>query len=126
MFPDEGRDQGPVGPVDIQKLNPDPTAFEMAADYGPTADPAESGQLEPQAQGLANGVANIQFKEGAAGAENHEASTGSRLASVVIDPHVNVEADLRAWVSPLIGWCRSLRCCQGSPAQSSANSRRWA
>ena len=49
MFPDEGRVQGPVGPVDIQKLNPDPTAFEMAADYGPTADPAESGQLEPQA-----------------------------------------------------------------------------
>ena len=105
MFPDEGRVQGPVGPVDIQKLNPDPTAFEMAADHRPTADPAYGGHLELQAQGAANGVASIQFKEAAAGAENHEAPTGWRLASGDIGPHVNVEADLRAWVSPLIGWC---------------------
>ncbi len=111
MLFDEGRDPRLIGRVNVQKLNADPCTFEKAADNRSTADFAQGSdsirtvgckssafgpQLEPQAQRPANVVAVIQFKEGSAGTENHEAPTGSHLASSVIDPHVNVEADLRA------------------------------
>ena len=111
MFFDEGRDPRPIGLVDVHELNADPTIFETAADNRSTADLAHSGQLEPQPERPAHGVAVIQLEEGSAGTENHEAPIGSHLASGVIDPHVNVEADLRAWELPTVGRrCPSL-CC---------------
>ncbi len=104
MLFDEGRDSRSIGRVNVQKLNADPCTLKIATENRSTADRAQSGQIELQAQRPANGIVMIQFKEGSAGTEIHEAPTGSHLASGAIDPHLNVEADLRAWVSPLIGW----------------------
>ena len=101
---DEDRDSRSIGRVNVQKLNADPSTLKIATENRSTADRAQSGQIELQAQRPANGIVMIQFKEGSAGTEIHEAPTGAHLASGAIDPHVNVQADLRAWVSPLIGW----------------------
>ena len=101
---DEDRDSRSIGRVNVQKLNADPCTLKIATENRSTADRAQSGQIELQAQRPANGIVMIQFKEGSAGTEIHEAPTGAHLASGAIDPHVNVQADLRAWVSPLIGW----------------------
>ena len=120
MLFDEGRDPRPIGRVDVHKLNADPTTLETAADNRATADFAQSGQLEPQVQRPANGVAVIQLEEGSTGTENHEAPIGSHLASGVIDPHVNVEADLRAWVLPPVG-CGVRHCA----AVSSSRTVQW-
>ena len=100
---DEGRDPRLIGRVNLQKLDADPCTVVIAAENRSTADLAQSGQLEPQAQRPANGVVLIQLEEGSAGAEHDEPPSGSHLASGAIDPHVNVEADLRAWVLPTVG-----------------------
>ena len=97
MLFDEGRDPGPIGRVDVHKLNADSTILETSADNRSRADAAKSGQLELQAERPAHRVAVIQLEEGSADTENHEAPSGLLLlASGVIDPHVNVEADARA------------------------------
>ena len=57
MLLDEGRDPGPIGRVDVHELNADSTILETSADNRSTADLAQSGQLEPQAERPAHGVA---------------------------------------------------------------------
>ena len=47
---------------------------------------------------------NLQFKEGSARAEHYEAPTGSRVLAGDVNPHVDVEADLRTWKSPPVRW----------------------
>ena len=52
---DEGRDPRLIGRVNLQKLDADPCTVVIAAENRSTADLAQSGQFEPQAQRPATG-----------------------------------------------------------------------